>query len=345
MSKSIPQLSAVTSAQAGDLLHLVSSNVDKKIDFSALKSSIMALSYKTIFVDSYYGSDVTGAVEDPAKPFATIAAALTAGQAYFVSGLAPSASEPVLVKINGTFSEDLELIDYYNYDLGASVISGMVYDNGVDVNCIVYGKATIGTTGQNPCIELTASNSNVSLTATHLWGESLIDNTCTLRVYDAQFAQTTGFQLQIYGGTIYLYNCYMVNTSTSGSRYSNIQIESAGYLDMHDCILYSSKSCIETVNASSTTGYISSNGCYMKTIGTNFDCINLTTSSGSNITLILKDTTLIANGTGNSIDASQATNVKIYGRCQTNLTHDAGNVTLQVGTVANGGFIIDTNVI
>lgn len=346
MSKSIPQLPAITDTQTTDLYHVVRASVDRQQTFEDLRSGVMSFSTKTIFVDSAYGSDLTGEVENPAKPFATIVAATTAGQAAFTGATAPSATEPVLMKINGYFTEDIGLVDYYNYDLGHSVVTGVLADNGVDATCIVYGQGTIGSIGISIyAIDLTGSNSNLTVHAKQIYGDMLVTNSCFLYIYNTILTQTNGMQFEIYGGTTRVYSCYMVNTSTHASLYGNCQVGGAGYIEFYSCTMYSAKSCIETINTATTTGQVVLNDCYLKTTGTNFDCINITTSAGTSLSCTIKDSTLIANGTGNSIDAAQATNVKIYGRCQTNLTHDTGNVTLQVGTVANNGFIIDTNVV
>lgn len=69
---------------------------------------------------------------------------------------------------------------------------------------------------------------------------------------------------------------------------------------------------------------------------------NPVTKSGG--TLILDDCSLVSHATRDSISAATAQNVKIYGRCQSNKAIDA-DVTLQVGTVANGGFVVSTDVV
>ncbi len=77
--------------------------------------------------------------------------------------------------------------------------------------------------------------------------------------------------------------------------------------------------------------------------GTNVDCVDIETNGLGQ--LIIKDSTLVAIGTGDALTSSVAANVRIYGSCQSNKAVNV-NVTLLVGTVLNGRFIEnDANVI
>lgn len=80
--------------------------------------------------------------------------------------------------------------------------------------------------------------------------------------------------------------------------------------------------------------------------GLNNNCVSISSGVGvdSLANLIFDGATLIANGTGESIKATAAKNVTIYGSCQANLAADV-NITLLVGTVANGRYLVDVNAV
>lgn len=77
-----------------------------------------------------------------------------------------------------------------------------------------------------------------------------------------------------------------------------------------------------------------------RTDGTDADILYTTVATQ---TIKIKNLVLETNGTGESIYSSVAINVKNYGGCVANKAVDA-NVTLQVGTVANNQYIVDSNV-
>lgn len=106
MSKSIPQLNAITSATTGDLLHIVRSNVDKKILFEDFKNSITSSTNNTVWVDSIYGNNATGALENQARPYQTITAAQTAA-----------------VAAGGVWNIQINNGTYSDYNLGATLMN------------------------------------------------------------------------------------------------------------------------------------------------------------------------------------------------------------------------------
>ena len=74
----------------------------------------------------------------------------------------------------------------------------------------------------------------------------------------------------------------------------------------------------------------------------NLSTVYLTNNLGS--VLIFDDATLIGTNTGNCFYATSSKSAYIYSACQSNVSVN-GNVTLLVGTVANGRYLIDSNVI
>lgn len=331
MSSKISQLTSTTTPVTTDEFPLARSGGNRKITYANLKESLFSKFGQTVFVDNTYGNDVTGEVENPAKPFQSIFSAHAASAAFWTGATAPSSTNIITMKLKGTFSETVTMLSYHNYDISDSDVNGLWRDNGGVVFCQIYGKGSMLNLSAN-VIQLTAA-SNVFVDVYEIYGK-IITTTGTLTVkadviynLDTIFAPT--------GGIITVQSPYIL--SLGGST---ITASIAGTVTFSNCIFLSNNEVLKT-NTSTNAAVIKFENCYMKTSGTNFDVINLLTNTGSNITLTLKDCTLIANGTGNSIDAAQATNVYIYGSNQTNLTHDTGNVTLLVGTVANGRFLID----
>lgn len=116
----------------------------------------------TVFVDSIYGVDATGAVENRQKPFLTIAAARAAALAYWngIGHAAPSATNRILIDVKGTFLEQIVLSNYIDWNLNDSIIdlqAGALYtidDNNVACDSIIYGNARIlrSTAGTLGCI-------------------------------------------------------------------------------------------------------------------------------------------------------------------------------------------------
>lgn len=336
----ISQLTATTTLNTTDEFALARSGTNRKVAFSDLRNEISSFVGNTIFVDSIYGNDLTGEVENQAKPFATIAAAHAAGAAYWTGGTAPSLTNQITMNINGYFVEDVVIVSYYNYDLNGA-IEGYLEDNTVVAVCSIYGSGTIGIKSGIAISLLAASQLIVKID--NIYGTvELVDSGSTIQIYDANMiATSTSSNFYRCIGAIKCYNCYITAVTAE-----NIEFGDQGIYEFNNCSMASVSRRVvypSTVNSNST--YLTFNDCYLLTAGTNLPTIEFRNASGTNPRLILKDCTLISNGSGNSIRAAQATNVYIYGSCQTNLTHDTGDVTLLVGTVANGRFLIDAAVI
>jgi hypothetical protein len=335
MSKSIPQLTAKTSAEADDLLHIVRDNVDYKITYENFVADVNGRYGNTIFINSVTGNDITGEVENPAKPFATFAAARTASVAYYTGGTSPSSTNLITFDVRGTFSENISLLDFHSYNLNDSYITSNITDPSA-VNCTIYGNGTLTSVGN---VIFLAYGSSVSLYAKRVVGGFRLDDaSAALRVVVYNIVTTGASTLTLNAGNVTFFNAIISNTGAP-----LCQQGVAGSVLFRNCELTSDQEVIKTGTASNSSSVIIRNS-RLKTTGTNYDTINLLTNTGTNMYLSIMGSTLIANGTGNCIDAAQATNVRIYGACETNLTHDTGNVTLLVGTVANNRFVIDTNV-
>lgn len=294
----------------------------------------------TIFVNSVTGSDTTGMVENIDKPFATIAAAHTASAAYYTGGNAPSATKVVTLVLIGNFSENVNIRPYHNYCVDGTTVTGSWSDVSYASACVckIYGKGNLTYSGD--LLYLTYG-STISIDVSSTSGTFSVQNssaTLYLRVFES--ATRTGKAI-IYRpvGTVNVYNSTLSCTGAAA-----IKLWTSGTVRLINCQVSSNMEAVITDSTSANTSTLVVRESKLSTSGTNYDCINLTTNTGGNVYIQLKNCTLIANGTGNSIDAAQATNVRIYGSCETNLTHDSGNVTLLVGTVANGRFLIDTNV-
>lgn len=333
MSSKISQLTPTTTPSTSDEFALARSGGNYKITFDNIRKGIASYVGNTVFIDSDYGNDLTGAVESRAKPFATIGAAHTASAAYWTGGTAPSSTNIITFKIKGTFTETVTMLSYHNYDISDSDVNGVWRDNGVAAYCHIYGKGSMFNLGTS-VVTITAA-STILIDVHEIYGKiNVTTGTVICRAYsmynssDNLVTNSGGSVTILDVGSILTISSAVFLTGTSGTTI------------FRRCQILSDNEILKTPT-SANTSIVRFENCYMKTTGTNFDVVNLLTNVAGNVTLTIKDCTLIANGTGNSIDAAQATNVYIYGSNQTNLTHDTGNVTLLVGTVANGRFLID----
>jgi hypothetical protein len=156
MSKSVPQLNAITSAAAGDLLHIVRSNVDKKIDFTDFRNSITSTTNNTVWVDAIYGNNATGALENQAKPYQTITAAQTAA-------VAASGSWNIQIN-NGSYTDTNLGATLMNYIFAPGAVltstTNCFRDNGVTIVFNVFGNGifTCTGTGTDAILNLTAAS-------------------------------------------------------------------------------------------------------------------------------------------------------------------------------------------
>ena len=113
--------------------------------------SITSIPVKNTVFIMKNGSDATGLVERFDKPFLTFAGARSAIQAFYTGGNAPSSTNRIMVRVySGTYEEQIILDNFVDFDLGDSVISltnptvtGLITDNGVQVNSIIQGQATL----------------------------------------------------------------------------------------------------------------------------------------------------------------------------------------------------------
>ena len=338
MSKSVPQLTAQLSPATGDLLHIVRGGIDYKITYEDFISLIYGPTGNTVYVNSVYGDDATAQVENPAKPFLTIAAAHAASAAYWTGGTAPSAANIITFKIKGTFTENVTLKNYHNYDISDSDITGLIGDGGVSTNSIIYGNGSIAATSSN-VLQATAA-STIVVKIYSITGRIVPAHASAfINISGVQYMYVNNDNVfNLVDGTLWVDNCYI-----TGFGQPVLLTGNEGTAIFRDCVFLSDNEILKTPT-SANTSVIKFDNCYMKTTGSNKDTVNLLTNTGGNVALTLKNCTLIANGTGNSIDAAQATNVYIQGSCETNLTHDTGNVTLLGGTVANGRFLISTDI-
>lgn len=340
MSKSVPQLSALTSPATGDLLHIVRSNVDYKILYENLVADVNGLHGNTIFVDSIRGNDSTGEVENPAKPFLTIAAAHTASAAYYTGGTAPSSTNVIVMKIRGTFSENVLMKTYHNYDINDSIITGRWYDSSIVV-CKVHGVGTLmANTGVSIYVFQISYASSITIYSDIIVGTILTADTSSSVFLRARSLSSTSYCLDIQDGRI---ECEYTDISATSKPAINMGDSCAGIFA--NCQITSDDHCIRTNSTASNTSNLTLRRCRVGTTKTNGHAILLDTNTGTSMAVKIINCTLVANGTGNSIDSAQAINVAIHGACQTNLTHDTGNVTLIVGTVANGRYLIDAAVV
>jgi hypothetical protein len=160
-------------------------------------------------------------------------------------------------------------------------------------------------------------------------------------------SQTTGNQT-IYGNVIATFAD--INTRAARVRDTAVQniygdITSAGTVI---AALTCESSGISVYNCESITGTHQGVDISAGTVRINNARIVATGADKSSVnksggTLMLKDCTLIATGTGNSILAGAAQNVLIYGACEANIAVN-GNITLVVGTVANGRYLVSASV-
>lgn len=340
MSKSVSQLTALTSPATGDLLHIVRSNVDYKILYENLVSDVNGLYGNTIFVDSINGNDSTGEVENPAKPFLTIAAAHTASAAYYTGGTAPTSTNVIVMKLRGTFSEDVLLRTYHNYDINDSIITGKWYDSSIVV-CKVHGIGTLmANIGVSAYVFNISYGSSITIYADIIVGTILTGHTDADVFVRARSLSSTSYVFDIQDGRA---ECEYTDISAVGKPAIHIGESCRGIFS--NCQITSDDNCIDTNSTASNTSVLTIRRCRVGTTKVNGHAISLTTNTGSSMSIKIISSTLVANGTGKSINAAQATTVDIHGACQTNLTHDTTDVTLAVGTVANGRFLIDAAVI
>lgn len=365
-----------------DLLHLVdvddtaqdASGSSYKCEVQKL-GAVLSTVKNTVFV-SKSGNDSTGIVERSDLPFLTIAAARAALVAYYTGGTAPSSTNRIrVVVISGTYTEQLVLANYVDWDLTDAIIQSQsssteytIDDNNVACNSIIYGAAIIKRSGGNGgCIRTQNSSTILS---------------CTVNSVSSSTLSVTDYAIRCANGTQYIWVKAGIST-VSTSVYCE-----AGTQDIHGNVasttytavkasggiqyIYGNVSCANLTgvdcsggiqyiygnSSGSNTGVVCSGGTQYiygncsATAGKGASCSSgtqiikgriVTTSTNTDAyiqtggTAILDSCTLIATGTGKSI--SNSSTVKIYGGCQGNNALGSG-VTQQVGTI-----IIDSSVV
>ena len=305
--------------------------------FSVTGFTTYAPTANTVFV-SKNGVNATGLVERMDKPFLTIAAALSAALAYYTGGNAPSATNRILIKVfSGNYTEQITLSNFIDYDLGDAVITNnpAISDGGASCNSILFGNSRLNSAANN-VMNLTGGGL-IRVFADEINGR-VAATTSTNVIINARTISDSGSANNLLfcsgGGKITVNNCILTGTSIAGVG-GLIQIN-GGAVTLNSCIAQSNTELV--VEMVTSIGSVTINNSRLETNGTNKSCISIGAGSiGS--TVIVNNTTLIASGSGNSIVATSAQNVKVYGGCQTNKALYTG-ITQQVGTI-----IVDTNVV
>jgi hypothetical protein len=291
--------------------------------------------HNTIFVDSANGSDATGVVENSALPFKTINAAHTASIAH----LTATSTDWVTFVLIGYFNEDIAIRNYHNYDINKAYINGTVTDipYGSAVISRIYGYGTLDNVGNSSIFILYGSTVTInvySILAKVEVGHASANVDITARVCTTTgtlFANCSAGTLTVRDADVSNTGTYLVSQSV------------AGLVKFVGCQLGSNYEILKTNSTASNSSAVEFRRCKLYTSGTNKSCVELTTNTGTNVDMLFSNCTFVANGTGACIKVAQATNVRIHGACEANLTY-SGAVTLKVGTVANNRFIVSTDV-
>jgi len=271
-------------------------------------------------------------------PFLTLAAARSA-----ISGAGTaSSSNRWVIKVmgGGTYSEQLVLLDFVDWDLGNITLTtasttATITDSGTACNSNIFGNSTITQSSTGSALKLTG-DSTVSI-----WCDTLnaIDPVysvnATVFTNSSSFITINARELTVEEGNIIYTDTNPCSITINGKLFKNGAGSGGSYA------IYSVTGTIimngDILVTNSTNGGLSNNGATVTinnskiTTPANIHCV--VNSSG---TTIIKDTTLITSGAGYSIYGSG--NVLIYGSCQTNRT--TSGVTLQVGILT-----VDTNVV
>lgn len=147
----ISQLTATTTPVTNDEFALARSGSNFKLTFDNLRKGISSYINNTVFVDSTYGSDLTGALENIAKPYATITAAQTAA--------VTAGGEWAIIINTGAYSDTNLGANFMNYYFmpGAQLTSAdnCFIDNASSLVYNVYGAGKFtsnGGTGEGICV-------------------------------------------------------------------------------------------------------------------------------------------------------------------------------------------------
>lgn len=155
----ISQLTATTTPVTNDEFALARSGSNFKLTFDNLRKGISSYINNTVFVDSTYGSDLTGALENIAKPYATITAAQTACVA--------ATGQWTIVIATGTYVDTNlganSMSYYFMPNVTLTSADNCFRDNGSSINFKVLGYGNFvssGGSGEGVCV-LTGATSIV----------------------------------------------------------------------------------------------------------------------------------------------------------------------------------------
>lgn len=282
----------------------------------------------TVFV-SKGGNDSTGLAERLDKPFLTLAAARTAAVA-----LTPSATKRILIVVfPGTYTEQLVLANYVDWDLTNSVIDlqagagvSTINDNNVACDSIIYGKSQIlrTTAGSGSAIVTQNSSTILKVFAAYISSFSSVTITCSgatqyIEAYKIENTGSTGALSvtsgnQIVKGNINTVSSNAITISGAGTQYlyGNITVSSSG--NCANCTtgtqyVYGNLSSAGSgITCTTGTQYV-----YGNISATTFGC-NITQTSGrqyvtGNISSSTNHTVICSNGIQNIVGNCSHTGV------------------------------------
>jgi hypothetical protein len=239
----------------------------------------------------------------------------------------------------GYFDEDIAIRNYYNYDINKAYVNGTVSDApyGSAVISRIYGSGTLDNVGNSTMFILYGST--VTINVYSILAKIEIGNASANIDVTALICSATGASFtNVASGTLTIRDADVSNTGTYLASQSV-----AGIVKFINCRLVSDNEILKT-NATGPNGSSAEfRRCKLLTTGTNKNCVEFTTNTGTNCSILFTDCTFVTNGTGACVKVAQATNVRIHGSCQSNLTY-SGSVTFTVGTVANGRFLVSLDV-
>jgi hypothetical protein len=292
----------------------------------------------TVYV-SKSGNDTTGLAERFDKPFLTLAAARVAAVA-----LTPSAIKRILIVVEkGTYLEPIDLANYVDWNLGSSIING--FETGratiddftsASVDSVIYGKADIRKTSY-------ASGSDKSCVLIRKAGSNV-------RIFCEKISSGVGGAIEYQNGNLFIECKDIASTPLAGGFATGSG--AAGNAVIHADTISSVGTCagnggsgtltivareLKTLSGTDpvvavTGGNIRVNDAKIIHSTPNADAILVGLGD-----LVLKDTVIVASGTGYSVTAATPKNIKVYGTCYANKV--TNNITAIVSAVT-----VDTDV-
>lgn len=265
------------------------------------------LSYKTTLskIIPYLGANVlfvsksgndTIAAAAPYMPFLTITAAITHG-----ATLTPSSTSPVDIYIlGGNWTEAVTLSNYINIHFLGARYNAQITDNSVAVNCVITSNNTLGNSSGNCLVALAAST--ITVLVNNLIGRVYLGNS-SANVYVKPVVWTVNDDNHVNHGNG-TFTCDGGRIIATGSQ-SNLLINgsAAGFCTFKNCVIISDQENVTTQTGSTTTSVRFFN-CRVKTAGSNKDNIKSTVNSGSNISVLIHNSSFYSNGSGVFITSS-----------------------------------------